>query len=134
MKMKSLGRLVCSVLVASTAALPALALDYEAKPVGWVLMAPIRLTGGLVGGTFSGLVSGPIDHSYHDSLKGTTQVAGQFGDENGGLQRVVAAPTGGLVGGGVGTVVGGPKGFCHGFSLGWNHPLSRWSFITMEEK
>jgi len=118
----------------ASAALPALAIDYEAKPVGWVLLAPFRLGGGLAGGTFCGLVSSPIDHGFHDAMKFETKSAGQFGDERGWKQLSVVAPVAipaGIVTGGV---VGGPKGFVHGFKKGWDKPLSRWSFITMEEK
>jgi len=118
----------------SGAALPALALDYEAKPVGWVLLAPFRLGGGLAGGAFSGLVSAPIDHGYHDTLKFETKSAGQFGDERGWKQLTVVTPVAAPAGMVTGGVVGMPKGFIHGFKKGWDKPLSRWSFITMEEK
>jgi hypothetical protein len=134
MTMKSLGRIFCSTLLISSLTLPAFALDYEAKPVAWVLAAPFRTAGGLVGGVFSGAVSGPLDHSYHDAVKFETKAAGNFGDERGALQRTVSAPVAVPAGLAVGGVVGVPKGFVHGFQLGWKKPLSRWSFITMEEK
>jgi hypothetical protein len=132
--MKSLGRIICSTLLMTGAALPALALDYEAKPVGWVLAAPFRLGGGLAGGAVCGLISSPIDHSYHDTCKFSTKAAGQFGDERGWKQLTVVTPVTAPAGIFVGSAVGGPKGFVHGFKKGWDKPLSRWSFITMEEK
>ena len=120
-------------MVASAAA-PALALDYEAKPINWCIQAPVRLVGGLAGGIVTGGVSQPIDDGYHWFLKGTKHVAGKFGDEKGDLQLATAAPTGGVVGAGVGGVYGGIQGAKHGWKLGWNKPFSRWSYITMEEK
>ncbi len=90
--MKSLGRIISSTLLLSFAALPALALDYEAKPVSWVLLAPFR-----AGGAMGEATLGPV-------------------------------------GGVVGAVVGVPKGAIHGAKIGWKKPMSRWSFITMEEK
>jgi hypothetical protein len=132
--MKSLGRIICATLVASYAALPAFALDYEAKPVGWVLLAPFRLAGGLAGGTFCGLVSGPIDNGFHETMKLEKKGAGVFGDERGAAQMAFVAPVAVPVGSTLGGAVGVGKGFKHGFETGWNKPLSRWSFITMEEK
>jgi hypothetical protein len=132
--MKSLGYVISSLFLMSSAALPALALDYEAKPVAWVLAAPFRTAGGLVGGGFTGLVSGPIDYGYHQSVKSNTKLAGHFGDERGALEQIAAAPIAVPAGLTVGGFKGAEKGFWHGFKLGWKKPLSRWSFITMEEK
>jgi len=132
--MKSLGRIFCSTLFIASVTLPAFALDYEAKPVAWVLAAPFRTAGGLIGGAFTGAVSGPIDHGFHDALKFENKAAGNFGDERGALQRTVSAPVAIPAGIAVGGTVGAPKGFWHGFQRGWKKPLSRWSFITMEEK
>jgi hypothetical protein len=130
----ALFRIMCSALVLGSAVTPALALDYEAKPVNWVLQAPVRLVGGLIGGIATGGVSEPIDDSYHWAIKGTQHVAGKFGDEKGQGQLVAAAPLGGSVGAVLGAGHGVPYGFFHGFKKGWVHPFSRWSFITMEEK
>ncbi len=134
MTKKTLGQVMMSLAMLASYAAPAMALDYEAKPVMWVLQAPFRTVGGLAGAAVSGLVSGPIDEGYHGGLKGTTHVAGKFGDEEGAGQRVAAVPIGGsvgiLVGGGLGTY----HGLGHGFKKGWEKPFSRWSFITMEEK
>ncbi len=131
--MKSLGRIISSTLLLSFAALPALALDYEAKPVSWVLLAPFR-AGGAVAGAIGGGVSGSADHSFHDNVKYTKRMAGQFGDEKGTAQTAMGEATLGPVGGVVGAVVGVPKGAIHGAKIGWKKPMSRWSFITMEEK
>ena len=134
MKMKSLGRIVCSAIMMIGAAAPALALDYEAKPVMWVLQAPFRTAGALSGAAVSGLVSGPIEGGYHGSHRGMHHVAGKFGDEKGVSQQIVAFP----LGGGTGMVLGGAesgfKGAKHGWKTGWEKPFSRWSYITMEEK
>ena len=132
--MKSLGRVMFSALLAVSAVAPALALDYEAKPIMWCLQAPFRLAGGLAGGTACGVFSGPVDDGYHWMLKGTKHVAGKFGDENGTGQLIAAAPIGGSTGLVLGSAYGVPHGFMHGFKTGWEKPFSRWSFITMEEK
>jgi len=113
---------------------PALAIDYEAKPVLWVIQSPFRTVGGLIGGIATGAVSEPIDDGYHWFLKGTTHVAGKFGDEKGAGQIAAAVPIGGSVGMVLGGAHGVPYGFLHGFKKGWDRPFSRWSFITMEEK
>ena len=118
----------------ASAVTPVLALDYEAKPVNWVIQAPFRLVGGLVGGVATGAVSQPIDDGYHWMLKGTEHVAGKFGDEKGQAQLLAAAPIGGSTGLVLGAAHGVPYGFFHGFKKGWERPFSRWSFITMEEK
>jgi hypothetical protein len=130
----TLFKVFCSVLLTASAVGPALALDYEAKPVNWVIKAPFRLVGGLVGGVATGAVAEPIDDGYHWFLKGTKHVANKFGDENGRAQLAVGAPTGGSVGLVLGAAHGVPYGFFHGFKKGWDRPLSRWSFLTMEEK
>jgi len=124
----------CSTLLAASAVTPALALDYEAKPVNWVLQAPVRFVAGMTGGIITGAVSEPIDDGYHWFLKGTTHVAGKFGDEKGKGQIAAAAPIGGSVGLVLGAAHGVPYGFFHGFKKGWEKPFSRWSYITMEEK
>lgn len=118
----------------ASAASPALALDYEAKPVKWVIESPVRLIGGLAGGIVTGAVSEPIDDGYHWSIKGTKHVAGKFGDENGTGQLAAGVPIGGSVGMVLGTAHGVPYGFLHGFKKGWEKPFSRWSYITMEDK
>lgn len=127
-------RVLCSTLLVGSAVSPALALDYEAKPVNWVIQAPFRLVGGLAGGIVTGAVSEPIDDGYHWCLKGTQHVARKFGDEKGKAQLAAAFPLGGSVGLVLGAAHGVPYGFFHGFKIGWEKPISRWSFITMEEK
>lgn len=135
MNKKTLGGLLLSIAIMSGGfAPPAMALDYEAKPINWCLWAPLRTAGGLAGGAVSGLISGPIDGGYHGSLKGTKHVAGKFGDEKGLGQTVAAVPIGGTAGLLVGGTVGGVNGFSHGWKKGWEKPFSRWSFITMEER
>jgi hypothetical protein len=134
MTMKSLGRIVFSALVAVSAVAPALALDYEAKPVMWVLQAPFRTMGAFEGAMVTGLVSGPIDGGFHGSIKGDNHWAGKFGDEKGWGQRAAAAPVFGTGGAVVGGSVAGFHGFSHGWKKGWEKPFSRWSYITMEEK
>ncbi len=131
---KTLARMIMSGLMVMGAAVPAFALDYEAKPVAWVLMAPIRTAGAASGALFTGFVSGPIDGGYHGSLKGTKYVAGRFGDEKGDLQLATGAPTGGVVGAAAGGVYGGIQGAKKNWKVGWDKPFSRWSYITMEEK
>ena len=123
-----------STLVVGSAVSPALALDYEAKPINWCLQAPVRLVFGLAGGVVTGGVSEPIDDGYHWALKGDEHVAGKFGDEKGAGQRLAAAPIGGAAGLVLGAAHGVPYGFLHGFKKGWEKPFSRWSFLTMEEK
>jgi hypothetical protein len=113
---------------------PAFALDYEAKPIMWCLQAPFRTAGALSGAAVSGLVSGPIDDGYHWFLKGTTHVAGKFGDEKGTGQIAAAVPIGGSVGLVLGGAYGVYDGGWHGLKTGWKKPFSRWSYITMEEK
>lgn len=117
-----------------SAVAPAMALDYEAKPVQWVLQAPFRTVGAVSGAVFTGAVSGPIDDGYHWFLKGTNHVATKFGDEKGWGQRAAAVPIGGSTGLVLGAAHGVYRGFFHGFKKGWEKPFSRWSFITMEEK
>jgi hypothetical protein len=112
-----------------------MAIDYEAKPVMWVLQSPFRLVGGATGAVVTGAVSGPIDKGYHWFLKGTQHVAEKFGDEKGTGQIAAAVPIGGSVGLVLGTAYGCfPYGVWHGFKKGWEKPFSRWSYITMEEK
>lgn len=134
MNMKSLGLVLCSALAVVGAAAPAFALDYEAKPIMWVIQAPFRTAGAVSGALVSGLVSGPVDQGYHGSIRGTHHVATKFGDEKGVSQQVVAVPIGGSAGMVLGGVEGGYKGMKHGWKLGWEKPFSRWSYITMEEK
>lgn len=116
------------------AAAPALALDYEAKPVNWVIMAPWRTVGAVTGALSTGLISGPVDSGYHGGIKGTNHVAGKFGDEKGLAQRAVGVPVGAPVGMVLGGATGGYHGFGSGWKKGWEKPFSRWSFVTMEEK
>jgi hypothetical protein len=120
-------------LMASATA-PCFALDYEAKPVMWVIQAPFRTLGALSGAAVSGGVSGPIDSGYHWFLKGTNHVAGKFGDEKGEGQIAAAVPIGGSTGVVLGSAYGVHHGFWHGLKTGWDKPFSRWSYITMEEK
>lgn len=134
MRLTVIQKVFCAVALLSSAVAPAMALDYEAKPINWCLQAPIRLVGGLTGMVVSGAVSGPIDNSYHGSLKGTKHVAGKFGDEKGAGQLAAAAPIGGTTGAVLGGGYGVLDGSIHGFKTGWNKPFSRWSYITMEEK
>jgi len=132
--MKSLGRILTSAVIMASAVAPALALDYEAKPIMWCLQAPIRTAGALTGAAICGGISGPIDHGYHGFLKGTKHVAGKFGDEKGEGQIAAAVPIGGTAGIVLGGGYGVYKGFGHGWKLGWDKPFSRWSYLTMEEK
>jgi hypothetical protein len=134
MKKSTLFRVLSLAALLASATSPALALDYEAKPVNWVIQSPFRLIGGLAGGIVTGGVSQPIDDGYHWFLKGTQHVAGKFGDEKGQAQLAAAVPIGGSVGLALGTAHGVPYGFLGGFKRGWEKPFSRWSFITMEEK
>lgn len=134
MKKITLGRVLCSAALMASAMAPAFALDYEAKPVMWVIQSPFRLVGGLTGAVMSGGVSGPIDDGYHWFLKGTEHVAGKFGDEKGMGQLAAAVPIGGSTGVVLGSGYGVLDGAWHGFKTGWNKPFSRWSYITMEEK
>jgi len=134
MTKKITGQLLLSASLLVSAVAPAMALDYEAKPVNWVLQAPFRTVGAVSGAVFTGVISGPIDGGYHGSLRATNHVAGKFGDEKGTGQRIAAVPLGGSSGLVLGSTYGSGKGFVHGFKKGWQHPFSRWSFITMEEK
>lgn len=131
---KILGQVLMSAALMVSAVAPAMALDYEAKPVQWVLQAPIRTVGAASGALFTGLVTGPIAGGYHGGIKGINHVAEKFGDEHGTGQRLAAVPIGGSVGMVAGGVYGGYHGMGHGWKKGWEHPFSRWSFITMEEK
>ena len=133
-KLNLLQKVLFSTMLLASAVSPALALDYEAKPINWVLQSPVRLVGGLAGGIVTGGVSAPIDDGYHWFLKGTKHVAGKFGDEKGAGQIAAAVPIGGSVGLVLGSAYGVPDGLMHGFKKGWEKPFSRWSFITMEEK
>lgn len=118
----------------SPALVPAFGLDYEAKPVNWVLHAPGKAIGALSGGVVCGLFSGPVDDGFHASKTATNHLAGAFGDEKGTTENLAAAPiccpAGMLVGGARG--IG--RGFLHGAKKGWNKPFSRWSYVTTEEK
>jgi hypothetical protein len=133
-KLTLLERALWCALVATSMAAPGFALDYEAKPVSWVIQSPVRLVGGLTGALVSGAVSGPVDDGYHWFLKGTKHVAGKFGDEKGQGQIAAAVPIGGSVGLVLGTGYGVLDGAAHGFKKGWEKPFSRWSYVTMEEK
>lgn len=133
-KLTILQGVLISVLALASSVAPALALDYEAKPIGWCIQAPVRLVGGLSGAVVNGVFCGPVDDGYHWSLKGTKHVAGKFGDEKGAGQLAAGAPLGGSVGMVLGTGYGPVHGAVHGFKTGWSKPFSRWSYITMEEK
>ena len=132
--MKSMSLIMAAIASLATVALPAVALDYEAKPVHWVLTAPMKAIGGLSGAVVCGAFSGPTDRGFHSTLKSEKHVAGEFGDEKGALELMAAAP----ISVPAGVVVGGPKGvfhgFVHGWKTGWNKPFSRWSYVTAEEK
>jgi len=130
----TLGRVLCAVALMAASVGPALACDYENKQVGWVLKAPIRLTGALTGAVVSGGVCGPIDRSFHWMVKGTKHVAGKLGNEKGTAQIACAAPIGGTTGSVLGAAYGVPYGGMHGFKDGWNHPFSRWSYTTLPEE
>jgi hypothetical protein len=134
----SFGRVLCSAIVVSglisPALSPALALDYEAKPVHAVISAPFKAAGAVAGMTACGLFSGPVDDGFHQAKKSTSKLAGALGDENGKPEIAVAAPVVGPVGLVVGGVKGVFKGAVHGAKVGWNKPFSRWSFLTMEEE
>lgn len=134
MNRKYLGLMLCSLAVAATSVTPALAMDYEAKPVNWVLQAPARLLGAVSAGIWCGAINAPIDDGYHGFLKGTTHVAGKFGDEKGAGQIAMAVPIGGSTGLVLGSLYGVHHGWWHGVAYGWKKPFSRWSYMTSEEK
>jgi hypothetical protein len=134
MKMKTFGRVILAAALASSAVAPVLALDYEAKPIAWLIAAPVRTMGAVSGALVSGCVSGPLDGGYHGSCKGTKHIAAKFGDEKGAGQQLAAVPIGGTTGLVMGGGEGAYHGFGHGWKTGWDHPFSRWSYITMEEK
>lgn len=131
---KKVSQVAMSMLLLASVSAPAMAIDYESKPVMWGIQAPVRTAGALTGMAVNGAVCGPIDYSYHWFLKGTTHVAGKFGDEKGTAQLVAGVPTGGAVGAVLGGAYGVLAGSMHGFKTGWNKPFSRWSYMTMEEK
>ncbi len=132
-KLTVMQKVLVTLALASSVA-PALALDYEAKPINWCVKAPIRLVGGVSGAVVNGAFCGPVDDGYHWFLKGTKHVAGKFGDEKGAGQIAAGVPTGGSVGLVLGGGYGVLDGAIHGFKTGWSKPFSRWSYITMEEK
>ncbi len=132
--MKTLGRMILAAMLSTSAVAPALALDYEAKPIMWCLQAPFRTVGALSGALVCGVASGPVDGGYHGALKGNKHVAGKFGDEKGCGQQIAAVPIGGSAGLVLGGGYGSLHGIGHGFKTGWDKPFSRWSYITMEEK
>jgi len=136
--MLSFKRILCSTIVVSglisPALSPALALDYEAKPVNAVISAPFKAVGALSGMATCGLFSGPVDGGFHQAKKSTSKLAGAFGDENGKPEVLAAAPIMGPVGLAVGGVKGVFKGAVHGAKKGWEKPFSRWSFVTAEEE
>ena len=73
--MKSLGRILCSVAILAAGAGPALALDYEAKPIHWLILAPFRTAGAVSGATVSGLFSGPVDKGFHNTMRSEKKLA-----------------------------------------------------------
>jgi hypothetical protein len=115
-------------------AAPCWGLDYEAKPVAWVLKAPFRAVGALSAAVVGAGASGPVDGCYHGFLKGTKGVASKLGDDKSAGCLVVGTSIGGPPGAVVGTAYGVQHGFFHGLKTGWNKPFSRWSYITAEEK
>jgi hypothetical protein len=123
-----------AAILSIAAMVPAYALDYEAKPIKWCIEAPFRTVGALSGGAVCGLVTAPIDDGFHTGKRATKRLAGTFGDENGNMEILAAAP----IMGPSATVAGGAHGFVrgmwHGAKLGWEKPFSRWSYITEEEK
>ena len=131
-------RLLSSTIIAgcliSSALTPVYALDYEAKPINWLIQAPVRTVGAVSGGAVCGLFSGPVDDGFHAGKTATTHIAGAFGNEKGRVQQIVAAPVGYPLGFLVGGVRGFGRGVIHGAKAGWDKPFSRWSFVTMEEK
>jgi hypothetical protein len=130
-----LGQIMSQVAILSFATVaPAVALDYEAKPIKWLIEAPFRTAGALSGGTICGLTSGPVDDGFHTGAKATKRLAGTFGDEKGNMEILAAAPLVGPPTAVVGGVHGVVRGFYHGMRLGWQKPFSRWSYITEEEK
>ena len=56
--MKTLGRIMLAAMLSVSAVAPALALDYEAKPIAWVIQAPFRTAGALSGAIVCGAASG----------------------------------------------------------------------------
>lgn len=133
--MKNLTKVlgVTAMVLASTIT-PCLALDYEAKPVNWVLQSPIRLVGALTGVVVSGGFMGPVNHGYGGFVKGTHHWAEKFGDEKGMGQNMAAAPTGGVGGIIVGSGYGVLSGIKNGWRQGWEKPFSRWSYLNVYEE
>lgn len=133
-----LKRLLSSAIIVSCLISPALTpvygLDYEAKPVNWVITTPFKAVGAVSGAVVCGLFSAPVDDGFHAGKTATTYIAGAFGDEKGRVEQLAAAPVGYPVGFVVGGVRGVGRGFLHGAKKGWEKPFSRWSFVTMEEK
>ncbi len=131
-------RLLSSTIIAgfliSPALTPVYALDYEAKPINWLIKAPFRAVGAVSSGAVCGIFSGPVDDGFHAGKTATTHIAGAFGDEKGRVQQAVAAPVGYPLGILVGGVRGFGRGVMHGAKKGWEKPFSRWSFVTMEDK
>lgn len=132
--MKTMGRVMLAAMLTISAVAPALALDYEAKPIAWLLAAPFKTAGAISGAVICGAASGPVDGGYHGSLRGTKHVAAKFGDEKGLGQQVAAVPIGGTAGLVLGGGSGAFHGVKHGWKTGWEKPFSRWSYITVEEK
>lgn len=134
MNNRTLGRLLSLAAVLACSVVPGYAIDYQAKPVMWVIQAPVRLVAATSAAIICGGLNAPIDDSYHWFLKGTKHVAGKFGDEKGAGQIAAAVPIGGSVGFVLGAAYGVPHGIWHGFKTGWQKPFSRWSYITSEEE
>lgn len=130
----TLGRVLCTAALMAASVGPALALDYEAKPIKWCLQAPIRLTGALTGAVVSGGFCGPIDRSKHWAVKGTEHIAGKLGNDKGVAQVICGIPIGGAPGAVLGAAYGVPYGACQGFKEGWSKPFSRWSYTTLPEE
>lgn len=129
-----LGCLLSMAAVFAFLASPVFALDYQAKPVMWVITAPVRAVAATSAAIICGGINGPIDDGYHWFLKGTKHVAGKFGDEKGPGQIAAAVPIGGSVGLVLGACYGVLDGAWHGAKTGWEKPFSRWSYITAKEE
>jgi hypothetical protein len=136
--MEVFKRLLSSAIIVgcliSPALTPVYSLDYEAKPVHWVLTAPFKAVGAVSGAAVCGLISAPADDGFHAGKRATTHIAGSFGDEKGKTEQLAAAPVGYPAGFVVGGVRGVGRGLLHGAKKGWDKPFSRWSFVTTEEK
>ena len=73
-------RLLSSAIIVgwlvSPALIPVYSLDYEAKPINWVLHAPFKTVGAVSGAGVCGLFSAPVDDGFHAGKRATTHIAG----------------------------------------------------------